>query len=131
MNLALTLEKLGRVSEAVAEYRETLRLDPDSPSVQRRLAWVLATDPDPSVRNGPEAVRWAELAVAAKDFRNAQTVDVLACAYAEAGRFEDAIRTEEEAVALSLASGGPEATERPKRALESFRAGRPWRRERP
>ena len=125
--LGLTLEGLGRTGDAVEEYRETLRFAPDAPDVERRLAWILATDPDPRVRNGDEAVRFAETALSASGYRNAQTLDVLAAAYAEAGRFSDAVIAEEQALALAKASSGGETDERGEQRLALYREGRAFR----
>jgi len=126
-NLGLTLEGLGRTADAVEEYRETLRFAPDAPDVERRLAWILATDPDPRVRNGDEAVRFAETAMSAPGYRNAQTLDVLAAAYAEAGRFSDAVHAEKQALALAKASSGGETDRRGEQRLALYRAGRAFR----
>ena len=51
---------------------------------------MMATDPDPSVRNGSEAVRLAERAVQLTGAREPTLLDTLAAAYAEAGRFQEA-----------------------------------------
>src|SRR5208283_5110537 len=50
----------GRAAPALAQWRELLRLDPDNLAVLAQCAWVLATDPDPSLRNGSQAVEYAE-----------------------------------------------------------------------
>ena len=60
---------LGRPDETIREYREAMRLDPQSPEAQTRLAWVLATCADPNLRNGAEA---EELAKSACDLTNRQ-----------------------------------------------------------
>jgi Flp pilus assembly protein TadD len=126
-NLGLTLEGLGRTNEAVGEYRETLRLTPDARDVEGRLAWILATDPDPGVRNGAEAVRLSEAANAATGGRDPRALDVLAAAYAEAGRFDDAVRAATRALDLAGASASAEARHGAERRLALYRAGRPFR----
>jgi hypothetical protein len=45
-------------------------------------------------------VAFAEKAVAATDHKNPADLDTLAAAYAEAGQFEKAVPTEQEAIAL-------------------------------
>jgi len=62
------------------------------------LAWLLATSPDPEVRDGAEAVRWARTAVEREP--NAARLDTLAAAHAEAGEFEDAIAAIDQAIDL-------------------------------
>jgi tetratricopeptide (TPR) repeat protein len=130
LNLGLTLERLGRTEDSVVAYYESLRWEPNAPDVARRLAWILATDPDPRVRNGVEAVRFAEAALSAVGFRNPRTMDVLAAAYAEAGRFPDAVRMEEQASAAAIVSSGGERDPRIEQRLALYRAGLPFRRTR-
>ncbi len=67
---------------------------------QNDLAWFLATCSDETMRNGSEAVTTAELAVEATGRKEANYLDTLAAAYAESGRFADAVRTQKEAIAL-------------------------------
>lgn len=126
-NLGLTLEKLGRTLEAVGEYRETLRWTPAAPDVGKRLAWILATDPDPRVRNGGEAIRLAQAASASAGDKDPQALDVLAAAYAEAGRFDDAVRAAERALDLAAPSVGAETKEGAQARLALYRAHRAFR----
>jgi Tfp pilus assembly protein PilF len=121
-NLGLVLEGQGRPSDAVNEYREALRWSGDAPDVARRLAWILATDPDPSVRNGAEAVRLAQAASAATGDKTPQSLDVLAAAYAEAGRFDDAVRTAERVLALANDSAPAEARQAAEARLALYRS---------
>ena len=81
----------------MAEYRETLRLMPDLPPALSKLAWVLATDRNASFRNAAEAVQLAERLCAVTGSQQADALDVLAAAYAEAGRFSEAIRVAQRA----------------------------------
>jgi hypothetical protein len=59
--------------------------------------------------------------------RNPSFLGTLAAAYAEAGRFPDAVRTIQEALALSRASGADDLAPIQTRMLEQFRAGKPFR----
>jgi len=126
-NLGLILERLGRTHEAVKEYRETLRWTADAPDVAKRLAWILATDPDSRVRNGAEAVRLAQAASAATADQDPQAQDVLAAAYAESGRFDEAVHAAERALDLAGASANAEAREGARARLALYRAGRAFR----
>jgi len=127
-NRGIVLERLGRTSEAVVAYRETLRFDPGAREVEKRVAWILATDPDPAVRNGTEAVRLAQSASVAAGGNDAHALDVLAAAFAEAGRFDDAVRTAERALQLAGGSTGGEARDAAEARLALYRSGRPFRR---
>lgn len=47
------------MSEAVAHYREALRVQPNALEALNNLAWILAAHPDSRYRNGTEAVELA------------------------------------------------------------------------
>jgi tetratricopeptide (TPR) repeat protein len=72
----------------------------DPPAAMRDLAWVLATHPDPAYRDGAEAVIYAQLAIAASPTELAEFLDTLAAAYAEAGRFPEAVAAAQKALTL-------------------------------
>jgi tetratricopeptide (TPR) repeat protein len=89
--LALSLARQGLAGEARVAAREAVRLDPGWPGLGLRQAWALATDSDDKRRWGPLAVLLAELAAQLGGRRDAQTLDTLAAAYAEVGRFPQAV----------------------------------------
>ena len=89
--LAETFALKHKPAEAVAEYRAALRLQPNFSDALNNLAWILATDPDPHIRNGAEAVQLAEHACQLTRHQQAFKIGTLAAAYAEAGRFDDAV----------------------------------------
>jgi len=126
-NLALALASCGRSSEAAREHSEALRLDPDWPPPMNDLAWLLATDNDPKLRNGAEAVRLAERAVALTARRDANYLDTLAAAYAETDRFAEAVETSRVAIERARSSGQEELAKEFERRLEVYGQGRPWR----
>jgi len=98
--LGVTLYARGKEHEAVRQWREALRLQPDQVSVLGHMAWVLATNPDASIRNGAEAVELAERAMQLPDGETARVLDALAAAYAEVGRFSEAVETAEQALEM-------------------------------
>jgi Flp pilus assembly protein TadD len=102
-------------------------LAPDWPPALNGLAWLLATHPDATVRNGPEAVRLAERACAVTSRRNPELLDTLAAAYAEAGRFPEAINAAQEAITLARTAGDEAAVHQAENMLGFFRSGRPFR----
>ncbi|MFM9197591.1 MAG: tetratricopeptide repeat protein, partial [Planctomycetia bacterium] len=126
-NLASTLYEQGRAADAVAEWRELLRFHPDLVVALNRMAWELATHPDPSIRNGREAVELAHRASALLDGHNPEVHDTLGCAYAEVGRFDDAVAMAREAADLATAEGKPQLAEKILLRIESYRAAKPWR----
>ena len=104
-HLGMTLGQLGRNREAVAQYREALRLNPNLARALSNLAWMLATSPDDELRNGAEAVRLAERACELTHHGEPLFIGTLAAAYAEAGRFPEAVTTAEKAERLATDAG--------------------------
>ena len=125
--LGFALAAEGRFAEAISYYHEALRLKPELTEVLNNLAWLLATNPDPKLRDGAEAVRWAERACELTHYQTPIMVGTLAAAYAEAGRFEDAVRTGEKARKLALAAGHKELVEMNRKLIELYRAHKPYR----
>ena len=124
--IAVAFYSQGRIRESLDQYRAALRCDPGSPLFLNNLAWLLATADDPSLRNGDEAVQLAGRACDLTHYHGPYYIGTLAAAYAEAGRFEDAVRTAEQARVLAIASGETELAERTLKLLEFYRAGRPY-----
>lgn len=119
------LDLQARTRDAIACYREAVRLRPNDGNVCNDLAWLLATCPDESLRNGPDAVRLAEHACELTATNRAVFVGTLAAAYAEAGRFPDAIAAAQKAIALAEANRQPDLVENNRRLLELYRSGKP------
>jgi len=137
-NDAVTHAELGamrlrqnRLTEAVQHLRTALSLDPQQPRALERLAWVLATAPAPELRNGTEAVLLAERAVQLSREQFPEPLDTLAAAFAEAGRFRDAVATAEKALRLARDPGRAAQTAEIAKRLELYRRGQPFRAESP
>jgi tetratricopeptide (TPR) repeat protein len=125
--LAHALAHGGKITEAIAEYRETLRQAPDWPSVLNNLAWILSAYPDDTIRNGPEAVRLATHACALTGQTNISALGTLAAAYAETGQFTNAVSTALRAGQLARAFGDTNLIRLTGARVESLRAGQPVR----
>jgi tetratricopeptide (TPR) repeat protein len=117
---------LGRGAEAISQYRQALALVPDLVPALNNLAWTLASDPEATNRNGAEAVQLAERACALTDRDTPVLVGTLAAAYAEAGRFKEAIETAQQARDLAQAAGQPEVAEKNRQLLELYKSGQPY-----
>ena len=104
-NLGNILLQKGNVNEAIAHLQKALQIKPDSPDVLNNLAWLLTTSPDAHIRDGVQAVKYAERACDLTHHGVTLLVGTLAAAYAEAGRFDDAITAAEKACALASAAG--------------------------
>jgi tetratricopeptide (TPR) repeat protein len=104
-NLAEAYGALGRREMATKYFTLAVNAEPDNPFLLSRLGWLLATSPEDGVRNGAKAVEVSERAVALRFRQDVMSLDTLAAAYAEAGRFEDATATASAAVALAHSKG--------------------------
>jgi tetratricopeptide (TPR) repeat protein len=99
------LVQQGSVQEGVEEWQKVLSIEPDNGNAMSNLAWVFATSPDQSIRNGAKAVQLAEQAVRISGGRIAILFRTLAAAYAENGRFMEAIQTAQRGVELAKSQG--------------------------
>lgn len=124
--LAATLAVLGRSEEAIKAYQEALRLKPEWPVALRDLAWLLATNPKPTVRNGEEAVKLAEHANAILPKPDPRFLEALDAAYAEAGRFDDAIKTAEKVQQLATVAQEKSVADRAAQRIALYKAGKPY-----
>lgn len=87
-------------NEALRELREALRLSPESALTLDKLGWILSTSSDASLRNGKEAIAFAERACQLTKNVNPITLSTLSAAYAEDGQFERAIASAEKSRSL-------------------------------
>lgn len=124
----LVMAGLGYEVAATGQLREANRLRSDWFEALRSLAWLLATSPDPTVRDGKQAVLVAERANQITGYENPIALDTLAVAYAEAGRFDSAVATATRAEQLARARGENELADRFAARLELYRAGNPFHR---
>ena len=109
--LAFALMQSRRPEEAIAVLKRAVAGHPDDVNLAHNLARILATAPDPRVRDGPLALR---LALEVRDRthgRDPRALDTLAAAYAAAGRLEDARATANEAEAIAREEGDSKMAE--------------------
>ena len=97
--------KVGRHQEAVEDMRDAVRLDKKNVSYLNDLAWLQATCPDEKILDGPKAVELATRACELTAWKLSGVLDTLAAAYARAGDFENAMRSQTKAIDLGKASG--------------------------
>ena len=103
--LGVALVTKGRRAEGLAHWRQALLKEPDNVQVLNEIAWVLATAPEAALRNGSEAVSLAEHAARLTSEREPVVLGTLAAAYAETGRYGQAIETEQRAADLAARQG--------------------------
>ncbi len=108
---------------ALADHAEAYKLKPDDPQTCNYLAWIWATCPDGALRDGAKAVRYATKACELTGWDKTFCLDTLAAAYAESGRFDEAVKHGQRVVELAPEGGRAEYQQR----LELYRAGKAFR----
>ncbi len=125
-HLADALVRQGKAEEAIAHYQQALKLKPNYLEAENDLAWELATDSRAAMRNGHEAVALAERANQLTRGADPDVVGTLAAAYAEAGRFEEAVVNVRQAIELARTAGQRNQLAPLNNELMLYQAGRPY-----
>ena len=106
--LAESLIALGQTDAAKVEVREALRLEPGWAATTNRIAWTLATHPDPRWRQPDSALRLSRLACLSADPTPPEFLDTMAVSAAAAGEFDLAVSTGERAIEVAVKARRPE-----------------------
>ena len=126
IQLAALYYQTGHYRHAAAQLRLAIQTETNSVDALNNLAWILATCPNHRLRSGPEAVTAAERACELTGFQSATPVSTLAAAYAEAGRFPEAVNTANRALQLQNATGNFQQAAVNQQLLAFYQAGRPF-----
>ena len=126
-NLGVALVRATRFPEAIRHLEHALRIKPEYAESQNKLARMLATADNPDLRDGVTAVRLAQRIVELSGPRRPDFLDTLAAAYAEAGRWPEAVATAEEAVVLAQSASRNTLAAQIQSRLDLYRGGRPYR----
>ena len=125
--LARILLAAGDGAGAVAEFEQTLRLRPQWASAENDLAWVLATHADSEIRDGARAIALAADANRRLEDKHPGYLDTLAAAYAETGRYAEAVETASRALEIAQDSRNQSLIDKLEKRLELYRSQRPYR----
>jgi tetratricopeptide (TPR) repeat protein len=126
LGLAEALSRQRDFEAAIAQYRSAHGIDPNDLGVMNGLAWLLATCPNDELRNPMEAVELAERTCKATGNQDPVLMRTLAAAYAEAGKWSDAVATAASAWKLAEPHD-PLLAQEIGRQLEGYRQGKPVR----
>jgi Flp pilus assembly protein TadD len=110
----------------MAQFRRVLELKPDDADAQNNLAWLLATCPADSLRNGAAAIEHAQRANQLCGGRRADVLNTLAAAYAEAGRFPEALAAARKALELATQQNHRDWVDMLRSRIALYEAGKPF-----
>ena len=108
--LHLALVFAAKAANAADQLMTIASAAPDSAILENELAWIFATADDATVRNAGEAVRLAERACALTNRSRPKFLATLAAAYAEAGKFSEAVAAAQESLSLARSTGDTSAS---------------------
>ncbi len=126
-NLGEAYGQVGRRAQAAFYFAKAVDVEPDAPFLLGRLGWLLATSPEDGIRRGARAVEVSERAVRLTARGDAAALDTLAAAYAEAGRFDEAVGAGREALALAERRGWHDLAAAISARLTGYAGRRPYR----
>lgn len=126
-NLGEVLRAMGDTRGAVAHYRSALEIRPQLAPALASLAWILATNSDESIRDGAQALMLAARAEQLSGGGNPEVIASLAAAYAEVGRFHEAVATAQRALSLAAVRRNAKLAERLRVQVVSYQSNAPYR----
>jgi len=125
-NLGNALLRKGNASDAIAHFQRALQLEPADPRVQNNLAWLLATCPEASLRNGKKAVELARQADVLTGGENPIVLHTLAAALGEDGRYAEAMETARHSLHLAEKQSNAGLAAQLQLEMKLYRIGSPY-----
>ncbi|MGA2242990.1 MAG: tetratricopeptide repeat protein [Verrucomicrobiota bacterium] len=124
--LGCALRSQREFEAAKEQFQEVLKLEPGHEMAQNGLAWLLATCPEASLRDGNKAVELGQQAEQLAGDESPQILDTLAAAYAEAGRYPEAVEMAKRALNLTATQNNRPLAEAIQARLKLYEAGSPY-----
>jgi tetratricopeptide (TPR) repeat protein len=124
-NLALALRRLGQIAPAIAEYRKVLELKPGWVAPMCDLAMILAHPGSGPHRDLVGAFELADKACRMTQYGDPRVVETLAMVYAEAGRFDQAVKFQQQAMDLLKGQVDEKGLNILKRRIELYKSHQP------
>jgi len=110
---------------ATRDFTHAIELDPQCPEASGTLAHLLATCPEAAFRDGVKAVSLARKAFKLSNWEDVLLLQTLAAAYAESGKYDQAIKWQEKAIDLGF--DDDEHVEKANYLLDLYRQRKPYR----
>ena len=126
-NLATALTETGDLTGAISSYRRAIALGSTLRRSSLALAWLLATTRDADLRDGAESIRLVKSVAKNDGDTDVAVQEVLAAAYAENGRFDEAVRITERIIREAPVDMDMLVLVDMKRRLGLFKEGKPFR----
>jgi protein O-mannosyl-transferase len=126
-SMANALLQKGALRDAIAQYTAAVKAPVPSIVAANNLAWILATAPDDSIRNGRLSYELARRAVDAAHGKSAMFLRTLSAALAELGKFEEARATVEQALEIARANNDIDLTPALENDVDLYQSQRPLR----
>ena len=119
--------QLSKYELAIQNLTKAIELKPDGVEALNNMAWLLATVGDVSIQDANRAIEFAERACELTGYKNPESLDTLAAAYAAAGRFNDAVTTAQQAVDAAKAGGQEDLSGEIQDRIKLYQVGQPYR----
>lgn len=126
-NFGAALQQAGRRKEALQHFQMAADLRPDDAGPLNNQAWLLATCPEDTLRDGKRALLLARRANLLAGGNNAAILNSLAAACAGNGLFAEALENADRALELASAQGNTALADIIRKARECYRNQLPYR----
>lgn len=126
-NLAKIYTNQNKIKEAIQNYKKALEINPEMTMAMYQLAWIYVTHSNDNYRNDKEAIRISEKLCEINKFQDPLSLDVLAAAYANAGRYTEAAELAKKAYGLAEKCQIKDLSNSIKDRLELYKSGQPYR----
>jgi tetratricopeptide (TPR) repeat protein len=127
IQLAKLLGQQDRFRDAIAMLKSGLTMNSHNPVIGNEYAWLLATCPVTELHDAPQAIAIGEALAKATSRRDPHYLDTLAAAYADAGRFDEAVPVAREALSLAQTNNNATLTTHLTACLALYEKGQPFR----
>ncbi len=124
INRAQINESLNNFAAAITDYKKAIEIEPEYWLPHNNLAFLLAACESEEIRNGSQALKYAQQSFDLLPTKFWVNYGALAVAYAEAGQFEKAIEMQKQTVLRAPEKQKDNATQR----FRLFSESKPYRR---